>query len=242
MPYIQYIVRCFGKIRVHSKFYRFSKTRQIKKVLYYPQKGATPGAQKVLILVKGGGSVEDEKIVELYMGRDEAAIGATAEKYGPRLRSLSFGIVGDWQAAEECENGTYLAAWEAIPPHEPRGYLYAFLARITRHLSLNVCRDRARLKRGAFLQELTAEMEQCLPAPDDLERRLDQLTLRQALDGFLGTLTPEKRYVFLRRYWYMEPIADIARRCGFSQSKVKTMLLRMRRGLKEYFEQEGYDL
>lgn len=78
--------------------------------------------------------MEDNRIVELYLLRDERAIGQTAEKFGSRLRSLAFGIVNDRQTAEECENDTYMEAWNAIPPHEPRNYLYAFLARITRHI------------------------------------------------------------------------------------------------------------
>ena len=111
--------------------------------------------------------MDDERIVELYLSRDESAIKETSEKYGPRLRSLAYGIVNDAQTAEECENDTYLEAWNSIPPHDPKSYLYAFLARITRHISLNRCRDGSRLKRSAVICELSAEMEECLPAPDD---------------------------------------------------------------------------
>ena len=106
--------------------------------------------------------MDDNRIVELYFLRDETAILQTSEKYGNRLRSLAYGIVNDRQTAEECENDTYMEAWNLIPPHEPRSYLYAFLARITRHISLNFCRDRSRLKRSAFICELSAEMEQCI--------------------------------------------------------------------------------
>lgn len=111
--------------------------------------------------------MDDTTIIDLYFARDEAAIRHTAEKYGGRLRALSHGIVQDMQTAEECENDTYLQAWNAIPPHDPKEYLYAFLARITRHISLNRCRDRRRLKRSAYICELSAELEQCIPAPDD---------------------------------------------------------------------------
>ena len=94
--------------------------------------------------------MEDAKIVELYLKREEEAIRQTSDKYGKRLRSLAYGIVGEQQTAEECENDTYFIAWNSIPPQEPRDYLYAFLARITRHISLNCCRNRSRLKRSAL--------------------------------------------------------------------------------------------
>ena len=186
--------------------------------------------------------MDDQRIVELYLQRDEAAIVQSAEKYGSRLRALAFGIVNDRQTAEECENDTYAEAWNSIPPHQPGSYLYAFLARITRHLSLNCCRDRGRLKRSAWLCELSEELEQCLPAPDDTESRLDDMALREALNGFLRTLDEEKRNLFLRRYWYLDSIAEISERYALSESKVKTTLFRCRQQLRKLLEKEGYTL
>lgn len=140
--------------------------------------------------------MDDNKIIDLYLCRDETAVKHTARKYGDHLRALAYGIVKDHQTAEECENDTYLKAWNSIPPHEPREYLYAFLARITRHISLDCCRKRSRLKRSAYISELSAEIEQCIPAPDDMECRIDDIVLGQAINKFLGTLSKEKTCCF----------------------------------------------
>ena len=184
--------------------------------------------------------MDDHEIVARYLARDEGAIRETAGKYGARLRALALGIVCDAQTAEECENDTYLEAWNRIPPHEPGSYLFPFLARITRHLALNRCRDR--LKRSAHLCQLSAEMEQCLPAPDDAACRLEEAELREAINGFLAKLPEEQRNLFLRRYWYLDSIADIARRFACSESRVKTTLLRCRKRLREHLEEGGYIL
>ncbi len=186
--------------------------------------------------------MEDREIVELYWKRDEAAIEQSAKKYGRRLRTLSHGIVADMETAKECENDTYMEAWQSIPPHEPGKYLYAFLARITRHISLDRCRERSRLKRSAFICELSAEMEQCIPAPDDTECRMDSIVLREAINEFLDMLGAEKRNIFLRRYWYLDSVSAIAKRFGISESKVKTTLFRCRNQLRKYLEEEGYVL
>lgn len=186
--------------------------------------------------------MDDSRIVELYLLRDETAIGQTSEKYGIRLRSLAYGIVNDRQTAEECENDTYYEAWNRIPPHKPTSYLYAFLARITRHISLNCCRDRNRLKRSAFICELSVEMEQCIPTPDDVECRMDDMALSETINGFLGLLDEEKRIIFIRRYWYLDSIAAISKRLALSESKVKTTLFRCRNLLREHLEKEGYTL
>ncbi len=186
--------------------------------------------------------MEDSRIVELYFQRDESALTYTADKYGRRLRAVALGITEDVRTAEECENDTYLKAWSTIPPHDPREYLYAFLARITRNLALSRCRENARRKRSAHIAELSAELEQCIPAPNDTECRVDERLLGEAINGFLSTLSEEKRRVFVRRYWYADSVAAIAARYAMSQSKVKSMLLRCRNELRQYLIKEGYDL
>lgn len=186
--------------------------------------------------------MEDRSIVALYFERDESAITHTADKYGRRLRSLALGVTEDIRTAEECENDTYLRAWDAIPPHDPSEYLYAFLARITRNLALSRCRENARHKRAASITALSAELEQCIPAPNDTQCRLDERLLGEAINGFLSTLNEEKRRVFVRRYWYTDSVAAIAARYALSQSKVKSMLLRCRNELRQYLIEEGFDL
>ena len=172
--------------------------------------------------------MEDDAIVTLYWQRNEEALRASAEKYGARLRGLAQRILADAHDAEECENDTYLAAWNAIPPHEPRSYLFAFLARITRHLSLDRCRSRDREKRGGGrVDALTEELIQCLPGGERPEEALDP---------------EEKRNLFLRRYWYCDAISDIARRYSLSESKVKSSLARSRKALGEQLRREGYDV
>ncbi len=186
--------------------------------------------------------MEDSKIVELYLCRDETAIHYTSEKFGSRLFSLSYGIVKDIPTAEECENDTYMEAWNSIPPHEPKNYLYAFLARITRHISLNRCRERQSLKRSAFICELSSEIEQCIPSPCDCECAIDDMAFKELLNSFLSTLDNEKRIVFLRRYWFLDSIADISKRFSLSQSKVKSMLFRCRNKFRKLLESGGYNL
>lgn len=186
--------------------------------------------------------MDDSAIVDLYLTRDESAIDETGAKYGSRLRSLSYGIVGETQTAEECENDMYMEAWESIPPHEPRDYLYAFLARIIRHISLNRCRDRSRLKRSAVICELGEELEECIGAPSDAECRLDDIVLRDAINAYLASLDEEKRVIFVRRYFYTDTVAEISARLSLSESKVKTVLYRCRIKLREQLENEGWIL
>lgn len=184
--------------------------------------------------------MDDSAIVEEYLKRNEEAIRWTADKYGSRLRALALGITEDSQTAEECENDTYLQTWNSIPPHDPRDYLYAYLARITRHLALNCCRNRDRLKRSAHVCQLSIELEQCIGGPDNAAQHMDELALRTAINTFLSTLPEQKRNIFLRRYWYLDSVAAIAIRYSLSESKVKTILFRCRHQLRQHLKKEGF--
>ena len=184
--------------------------------------------------------MEDNKIIELFLSRDESAIRETAAKYGTRLRQAAFAILADRGAAEECENDTYLQAWNRIPPDEPRGYLYEYLGRIIRHLAIDECRRAGAQKRRAVYCELTREMEECLPGPENAESRLEAQEIRRILSDFLAGRPAEQRAVFLRRYWYFDSIAEISRLFGIHEEKVKSILFRMRKALKKQLEKEGY--
>ncbi|KIR01401.1 RNA polymerase sigma-54 factor RpoN [Lachnospiraceae bacterium TWA4] len=186
--------------------------------------------------------MNDETIINLFFERNEDAILYTSEKYGNHLRSLSNTIVKDIETAKECENDTYKEAWNLIPPNSPKEHFFAFLATIIRHISLNCCRNRNRLKRSAFICELSSELEQCIPSPNDLECQINDLLFAEMMNHFLSSLTEEKRTIFLRRYCFLDSISDIAKEFGYSESKVKMMLLRIRKRLRDYLIKEGYNL
>ena len=186
--------------------------------------------------------MEDERIIQLYFLRDETAIQQTAEKYGAKLRSVSFCITSDELTAEECENDTYLEAWNRIPPNDPASCFYAFLARIARHISIDRCRKRKSLKRNGYIVELTDELASCLPASDGVESKTDAKMLGEEISRFLLTLSDEKQVIFMRRYFYLDSIAEISNRLSISESKVKTALFRIRNSLRDYLIKDGYTL
>ena len=186
--------------------------------------------------------MDDRGIITLYLARNQRAVAETKEKYGGRLRLLGRRLIEDEETVEECENDTYLQAWNAIPPHQPWDYLFAFLGRIMRHAVLNACAARRCRKRAAALTELTAEMEQCIPSPSDTAGEVDGILLGEAVSAYLRTLPEEQRVMFLRRYWYFDSVREVARYCAASESKVKSALHRMREGLRTYLMKEGYQL
>ena len=183
--------------------------------------------------------MDDKTIVELYWQRDEQAIAQTRDKYGRYCYAIAYGILHSAPDAEECENDTYLAAWNAMPPHKPT-LLKTFLGKITRRISLDRLKRQTADKRGGGEVPLTLdELHECIPDHASIDEKLLTEELAQAIDAFLRTLDDDTRRVFLRRYWYFDSVAAIARRYGFGQSKVKMMLHRTRQSLRDYLEKEG---
>ena len=182
--------------------------------------------------------MEDSKIIELFFARNEDAIRHTDDTYGRKLFALADNIVKDHQDAEESVNDTYLKAWDTIPPQRPI-HLFAYLAKICRHFALGRLDWKKAAKRSAEVVSLTSEMELCIP-DERREFQLEAKELGRLLDSFLRTLTPENRMVFMRRYWYVDTIAEIAVRYGISESAVNMRLNRTRAKLYTYLEKEGF--
>ena len=181
--------------------------------------------------------MEDTDILKLYYHRNEQAISETKSKYGKQIYALAFRILRNREDSEECENDTYLGAWNAIPPASPRN-LGAFLLRTVRNISISRARANHADKRGGSEVILSLnELEDCIPLPQYEESS----HLAASLDHFLGTISKQERMVFVSRYWRCDTIDEIAREFGFGQSKVKMMLSRTRAKLRTFLKQEGYE-
>ncbi|MBR3630379.1 MAG: RNA polymerase sigma factor [Oscillospiraceae bacterium] len=182
--------------------------------------------------------MDDEQIISLCISGDERALAAIWESYGGRLQRLAMTFLGNASDAEECVSETYYQAWRAIRTAKP-AHLYAYLAKICRYTAFGMLDHQRAQKRSAELVELTAEMEQSIPdsLPDAAEEHLSEV-----LNHFLAALPPEKRSIFLRRYWYGESIAELAAALHCKEGRIKTLLHRLRKSLRTELEKEGIQL
>jgi RNA polymerase sigma-70 factor (ECF subfamily) len=186
--------------------------------------------------------VDDAKIVQLYWDRDDQAIPATAEKYGSYCTSIAKNILGNYEDAEECVNDTYLHAWNSIPPHRP-SILSTFLGKIVRNLSFNRYKHNTAHKRGGGeLPAVLDELSFLVSGKEDVEQAVSRRELADAIDGFLDTLSPAKRAIMVSRYWYSDSVNDIAKRYKMRPGAVSMTLNRLRRKLRDYLTERGFEL
>jgi len=181
--------------------------------------------------------LSDEKIIDLYWQRDEAAIKQTDLKYRNYLYTVAYNIVHDDLDCEECLNDTYLGAWNAMPPERP-GILKAFLTTIMRRIAINRYNHNNRQKRVP--SELTHALSELEDVLSEKESSIDDGQLGQILTRFIMTLSTRQRYIFMGRYYTAESIDVIANTLSVSRSTVNKEIAVIKRDLKNMLESEGY--
>lgn len=183
--------------------------------------------------------MDDNKIIDLYWNREESAINATDEKYGRYLMKIAMNILCRYEDSEECVNDTYLDTWNQIPPTRPK-YLLPYIGRITRNKSIGKLKYLTADKRNGDINILMSELEECFTSYNTPESIYDNKEIGRTISDFLRTCKKEYRYIFIRRYWFSDSISDISNELEMSQSKVKSILFRVRNKLRKYLEKEGY--
>lgn len=184
--------------------------------------------------------MEDRSIIQLYWQRDETAIQETNTKYGAYCFQIAHNILANDEDAQECVNDTYWHAWNAMPPQQP-SRLRLFLAKITRNLSFDYYKAQHTQKRGnGQLSAVLEELQDCLAASDTVDHAVLAAELANSINQFLRRLPERECHIFLRRYFYVEPIPTIAQRYRLKESNVLMILSRTRKKLRIYLEQEGY--
>lgn len=186
--------------------------------------------------------MEDREIVNLYLQRNENAINETHIKYGNYCKSIAYNILYNNEDVQECVSDTYFNAWNSIPPHRPQ-ILSVFLGKITRHLSFDKLRHKnANMRGGGEIHLVLDELAECISGAENVEKEIEIKEIVKAINDFLDTISEEKRNVFICRYWYAYPVAEIAKQFGKSENNISVMLNRTRKNLKEYLTERGYEL
>lgn len=185
--------------------------------------------------------MDDAEIIRLYLERSQTAIKESRRKYERYCRTISMNILHNKEDAEECLSDTWMKVWSNIPPERPV-CLSAFLGRITRNISLSLWRKKnSRKRKNNETDFCLDELSECIP-----ERQggsvTEDLELKDALNRFLEGLGNDSRIIFMKRYWYFIPVKKIAEELSMNEGAVKMSLLRTRKKLLQFLEEEDIDL
>ena len=188
----------------------------------------------------GGGNMDDVKIIELYFERNEEAIAKTETKYGKLCHNIAYNILNNEDDSDECVNDTYIGIWNSIPPTRPKNFM-AFVCKIARNLSLKKLEYKNRQKRSQAITISFQELEWVLP-DESFSPDISDDDIGKIISQFLVTQNDDVKKVFIRRYFFFDSIEEISKKYSFTESKVKNMLFRTRKKLKDYLIKEGVSL
>lgn len=183
--------------------------------------------------------MEDQQIVDLYWARSETAITETDKKYGRYCLYIAYQILYNTEDSREVVNDTYLKTWNTVPPQRPE-QLKPYVGMISRQLALNSYEGQHAQKRGGQVPLVLGELSECVPERDSGGDLGESVALSDALSRFLWTLPRRTRNIFVRRYFYMSPVAEIAGDYQMKESNVAMHLLRTRKKLEQFLTKEGF--
>ena len=180
--------------------------------------------------------MNDEKIIELFWERSEAAIAELDRKYGPACKKIAYNILGDERDAEECVNDSYFGVWNTIPPNRPDS-LVSYIIRIVKNTSLKKLKYNMAKKRNSHYDLSLEELEECVSSSSKTDMSSKE-ELESAIREFLGSLDTKSRVIFLKRYWFADSLEDISKELHVSKGALKVKLFRLRKKLRETLERE----
>ena len=79
-----------------------------------------------------------------------------------------------------------------------------------------------------------------IPSDASVEEEVHLHQLTDVITRFLSERTETERVLFVRRYFFNEPLKEIASRTGITRGNIKTILYRMRQDLRNVLKQEDY--
>ena len=180
----------------------------------------------------------DEEIIDLFFERSERGITELAKKHGVAAHRVAYRILGDPEDAEECVSDAYLGVWNSVPPERPMP-LRTYVCKIARNLAAKRLRANTARKRGSGYDLALDELAEIVPDRVGVEEQVAAKELAGLINAFLDSLSYEDRFLFMRRYWYADPLNEIAKMAGMSYGAAAVRLHRVRERLRKQLLKEG---
>ncbi len=195
-----------------------------------------------MLIVTERSIMDDSRIIELLFERNENALDEVQCKYSRLYSGIIRNILSDECDVEECGNDLLLAVWNTIPPNQPVS-LCAYICKIAGRIGVDKLRYNTRKKRNSGYTVMLSELGECLPQKEIIDAANEEGTLiSSVLSRFIRSLEPETEILFVRRYIYLESVADLAKRFEISENRISVKLYRARKRLKKMLEKEGINI
>ena len=177
--------------------------------------------------------------------QEEAGLNWFIRRYAAYAATVAanvFAAAGAGEQAADIEEAVadaFVVLWQRAGDVQP-GKARAFIAGVARNIAKSKLRHSGR---EIVLEDdlLQAAADQSVGAVNDAELAFSQEEQAQALRRALLRLSEAEREIFLRYYYYYQPLAQVAAEMAINLSTVKTRLRRGRDKLRRALSEEGFD-
>lgn len=180
--------------------------------------------------------MQEREIIALMRDRDERGMEALLKHYGALMRYIIAPILPSPQDREECLSEAAMRAWDRIDLYAPeRGTWIAWLTALTRNAALNRSRQ---IRRTNGAKDLPPQIPSPEPVPEDAVLQRER---GEAVNRALNRLSHEEKLLFYRKYYYLQPVAQIASELGITERAVEGRLYRLKKQLRKALGGEGHE-
>ncbi len=182
----------------------------------------------------------DRELIMMFERRDETALQALWLKFGSRSRRTAMQILKNESDAEECVNDAFLKVWNSIPPVMPEK-LGAYVDSVVRNEAVDRCRMTHRKK------DIPADMivpadENTVADGEDGTGEIETKEIVGFISEFLRGIDPQKRRIFIGRYYLEKTVPQISEDLGIAEGTVMSTLHRTRKKLAAFLKGKGVEL
>lgn len=172
--------------------------------------------------------MHEQNIIRLIRERNEKGAEELLKHYRPLMRYIIAPILPNEYDQEECISEVSLRVWEKIYLFDSaKGSWNAWLTAITRNTALNRARQ---MKSHESLDEISTDIPSRELTPEEVVLKKEQ---QAQLIQALNSLSSEERKLFYRKYYYLQPTAQIAAELGTTERAVEGKLYRLKRRLRK---------
>lgn len=171
-------------------------------------------------------SLDDRRLLDAFIGRDEAAIREIYHRYGGVVFGVAMKILRDSGHAEEAAQQTFVKAWQAADRIDPNRDIGPWLYTIARRVAIDVYR---RERRHATVELGDREIA---VLPPSIEEAWEEWQVRLAV----GNLPPDERDVLKHTYFLGYTQEETAERLDVPVGTVKSRSYRAHRKLAKSLE------
>jgi RNA polymerase sigma-70 factor (ECF subfamily) len=177
----------------------------------------------------------DEELVEACQAGESSAFDLLVARWEDKIRGAAYRLLGSEEEARDAAQEAFLKAYRGLSNFKGEARFSSWVYRIT----VNLCRDRLRRRKGRVLVSLDALED---VGPVIAAREVDvaeQLDLRRSVRRAIRALSEEQREVVILKEYQGLTFLEIAQALELPVSTVKTRLYRGLGQLRVHLESDG---